>query len=131
MFNSKSKSSPIDSLIGAGSSIDGDIRFTGGLRIDGTVRGNIYCEADQPGRLELSERAHVEGEIHVARIVINGAVVGPVYAAEYVELMPKARVTGDVNYKSIEVHVGAIVTGRLIHTDAPEPRVLEFKATTV
>jgi cytoskeletal protein CcmA (bactofilin family) len=130
MFNNKStKPSPIDSLIGAGSVITGDIQFTGGLRVDGTIKGNIIAVGDKPGTLVLSELAKVEGEISVAHVVVNGSVAGPINAREYLELMPKARVTGDVTYKTIEIHVGAIVMGRMVHqSDArTSDKVIEFK----
>lgn len=130
MFNSKTnKPNAIDSLIGAGSVITGDIQFTGGLRIDGTVKGNIKAVGDKPGTLVLSELAKVEGEIEVAHVVVNGSVAGPIHAREYLELMPKARVTGDVTYKTIEIHVGAIVMGRMVHDSdvRVNDKVIEFK----
>lgn len=129
MFAKSNKPSPIDSLIGAGSIIEGDITFSGGLRVDGHVRGNIKATGSKPGTLVLSEIAKVEGEIDVAHVVINGTVAGPVRASEYVELLPKARVTGDVSYKSIEIHVGAIVMGRMIHEnrEQKDDKVVEFK----
>ena len=131
MFGKSSKPSPIDSLIGAGSTIVGDVQFTGGLRIDGHVKGNIKAVGDKLGTLVLSELAKVEGEIDVDHIVINGTVAGPVRAKEYLELLSKARVTGDVSYKTIEIHVGAIVMGRLMHEGATKQRdndkVIEFK----
>jgi cytoskeletal protein CcmA (bactofilin family) len=130
MFNAKSnKPSPIDSLIGAGSVITGDIQFTGGLRVDGTVKGNIKAVGDKPSTLVLSEMAKIEGEIEVAHVVVNGSVAGPIKAREYLELMPKARVTGDVTYKTIEIHVGAIVMGRMVHDSdvRTSDKVIEFK----
>jgi cytoskeletal protein CcmA (bactofilin family) len=130
MFGNKSnKPSPIDSLIGSGSTINGDVQFTGGLRVDGCVKGNIKAVGDKPGTLVLSEMAKVEGEIDVGHVVINGTVAGPVRAKEYLELLPKARVTGDVSYKTIEIHVGAIVMGRMTHEgDARQAdKVIEFK----
>ena len=130
MFNSKTnKPNAIDSLIGTGSVITGDIQFTGGLRIDGTVRGNIKAVGDKPGTLVLSELAKVEGEIEVAHVVVNGSVAGPIHAREYLELMPKARVTGDVTYKTIEIHVGAIVMGHMVHDSdvRTSDKVIEFK----
>ena len=108
----------IDTLIGAGSRLDGDIHFVGGLRIDGTVKGNVI--ADDAGTVVLSEHASVEGEIRVAHAVINGKVVGPIHGAESVELQAKADVSGDVHYKTLEVQIGAIVQGRLVHN--PEVR---------
>ncbi|MBL8523607.1 MAG: polymer-forming cytoskeletal protein [Betaproteobacteria bacterium] len=130
MFGSKSnKPSPIDSLIGAGSTITGDVHFTGGLRVDGCVIGNIKAVGEKPGTLVLSEMAKVEGEIDVGHVVVNGTVAGPVRAKEYLELLPKARVTGDVSYKTIEIHVGAIVMGRMVHEGETRQaeKVLEFK----
>jgi len=131
MFGKTNKPSPIDSLIGTGTVIEGNITFVGGLRIDGHVKGNVKATGSKPGTLVLSELAKVEGEIDVAHVVVNGTVAGPVRATEYVELLPKARVTGDVAYKSIEVHVGAIVMGRLVHENPQKSeKVVEFKPAT-
>ena len=128
MFAKTNKPSPIDSLIGSGTTIEGNISFSGGLRIDGHVKGNVKASANKPGTLVVSEMAKVEGEIDVAHVVINGTVAGPVRASEYVELLPKARVTGNVSYKSIEIHVGAIVMGQLVHeAPAKSEKVVEFK----
>jgi cytoskeletal protein CcmA (bactofilin family) len=128
MFGRSNKPSPIDSLIGAGTTIEGNITFVGGLRIDGHVKGNVKATGNKPGTLVLSELSKVEGEIDVAHVVINGTIAGPVRATEYVELLPKARVTGDVSYKSIEVHVGAIVMGRLVYENPQKSdKVVEFK----
>jgi cytoskeletal protein CcmA (bactofilin family) len=130
MFGNKSnKPSPIDSLIGAGSTITGNVEFTGGLRVDGCIKGNIKAVGEKPGTLVLSEIAKVEGEIDVGHVVINGTVAGPVRAKEYLELLPKARVTGDVSYKTIEIHVGAIVMGRMVHEGEARAaeKVIEFK----
>lgn len=107
--------SRIDSLIGAGTKIEGDVTFSGGLRIDGEVKGNVRASGDQGGTLVVSEHATVEGEIHVSHVVINGTVIGPVYSGEFLELQPRARVTGDVQYVNLEMHLGSIVQGRLVH----------------
>ena len=117
----------IDCLIGAGTTVRGDIEFKGGLRIDGQVHGNVATADGQAGTLVVSEHAKVEGEIRVSHIVINGTVEGPVSASDY--LQPKARVTGDVAYKTLEMHVGAVVQGRLNHGQAePESAaVVELK----
>ncbi|MGH8244857.1 MAG: bactofilin family protein [Gammaproteobacteria bacterium] len=107
----------IDSLIGAGTVVEGNISFTGGLRVDGRVRGSVLTADDQPSTLVLSEKAQIEGEIRVSHAVINGNVIGPVHGAEYVELQPKSNVTGDVHYKTLEIQLGAVVQGRLAHQD--------------
>jgi len=118
MFGNGKSNKPqnrIDCLIGAGTTIEGNITFVGGLRVDGHVRGSVTCVEDQPGTLVLSEQARVEGEVRVSHVVINGAVVGPVYASEYAELQVKANVTGDVYYRTLEMQHGAVVQGRLGH----------------
>ena len=99
MFFSKSSSKPqsrIDCLIGADTDIAGNVTFSGGLRVDGLVRGNIVQAGGKPSTVVLSEKARVEGEIRVSHVVINGTVRGPILGAEYVELQPKAVVHGDV-----------------------------------
>lgn len=120
--------SRIDCLIGAGTVIEGNISFSGGLRIDGKVKGNIVATTESAGTLVLSERAEVDGEIRVAHAVINGKVTGPVHAAEYLELQSKANVTGDVHYRALEMQLGAVVQGQLVHMSAEkEEKVVQFK----
>ena len=120
--------SRIDCLIGAGTVIEGHVVFTGGLRVDGQVKGNIIAEEGKPGTLVLSEQARVEGEIRVPHIVINGLVVGPVHSTEYVELQGKANVTGDVHYNALEMQLGAVLQGALVHrTGAKVDKVVPLK----
>ena len=120
----------IDSLIGAGTVVEGSIAFTGGLRVDGRVKGNVVTADDQPSTLVLSEKAQIEGEIRVSHAVINGTVVGPVFGGEYVELQPKSNVTGDVHYRTLEIQLGAVVQGRLVHEDVDKAgKVVSFKGS--
>ena len=134
MFGEKGNSKPqsrIDCLIGVGTTVEGNIEFTGGLRVDGKVRGNVTAAEGKPGTLVLSEQAQIEGEIRVSHVVINGTVIGPVFAVEYVELQPKANVTGDVHYKTLEMQLGAVVQGRLVfETDGKAEKVVPFKPVT-
>lgn len=111
--------STIDSLIGATTVIEGNVIFSGGLRIDGTVRGNVVAAsgtAETNSTLVVSEKALVEGEIRAAHVVVNGAVEGPIFVSEFLELQPKARVRGDVHYKALEIHLGATLDGKLEHS---------------
>ena len=120
MFFSNKPSKPqnrIDTLIGAATKVVGDISFSGGLRVDGLVKGNVMAAGEEPSTLVLSENAKIEGKIRVSHVVINGAVLGPVHATEYVELQSKCHVTGDVFYKTLEMHMGAIVEGKLVHVE--------------
>lgn len=130
MFGKKSMKpqNRIDSLIGHGTRIEGDVSFSGGLRIDGEVIGNVRATDGQASTLVLSEQARVEGTIEVSHLVVNGTVAGPVFVSEYVELQAKSRVTGDVYYKTLEMHVGAIVEGKMVHQEKlalPSPAAIE------
>ena len=133
MFESKKPRSPqkrIDSLIGAGTTLSGDIAFSGGLRIDGKVVGKVTTADNQPGTLVISEQATVDGEVRVSHVVVNGAVSGPLTANDYLELQAKARVNGDVAYRTLEMHVGAIVQGKLMHSEPESASIVELKRAT-
>ena len=119
MFGSKSAKaqSTIDCLIGSGTVIEGDLRFRGGLRIDGEVIGRVLAEPGKPSLLVLSQNARVQGEIRAAHVVIDGTVEGPVQADELLELQPRARVSGDIRYSVVEIQHGAIVDGAILHLD--------------
>lgn len=112
MFNKK-KQPPIKSLIADGSHITGSISFTEGLRIDGEVSGDIRATEEHGSLLVISESAKVRGSIAADHIIINGLVKGPVYAQHMLELQPKARIEGDVQYAALEMHQGALITGQL------------------
>src|SRR5690606_41696767 len=98
MFGSKSAKahSTIDCLIGSGTVIEGDLRFRGGLRIDGEVIGRVLAEPGKPSLLVLSHNARVKGEIRAAHVVIDGTVEGPVQAHELPGLQARPRVPGDL-----------------------------------
>lgn len=118
----------IDSLIGAGTTIDGDVNFTGGMRIDGQVNGNVVAAVGKSSTLVLSEHARIDGEVNVTHLVVNGTITGSVVASEYLELQSKAKVNGDVHYKTLEIQLGAIVEGRLIHSNVvAQDKVVAFK----
>ena len=119
----------IDSLIGEGTVVEGSITFAGGLRIDGRVQGNVTAADEQPTTLVLSEKARVDGEIHVSHVVVNGTIVGPLFASEYVELQAKANVSGDIHYCTLEIQLGAVIQGRLVHqTQSHEARIIPLNA---
>ncbi|WP_059410481.1 bactofilin family protein [Cupriavidus basilensis] len=124
MFFSKKKGLAIDTLIGQHTVIQGDLTFSGGLRLDGRVRGNVTALAEQSSMLVISEKGVVEGEVRVGHLILNGTVTGPVHAAELLELQPHARVYGEVHYAALEMHQGALVEGRLVPLGAGEPKAL-------
>jgi cytoskeletal protein CcmA (bactofilin family) len=128
MFRKRSKpQNRIDSLIGATTRIEGNVFFSGGLRVDGTVRGNVCALPDQPGTLVVSEHARIDGEVQVAHLVVNGTINGAVHAAESLELQASSRVKGDIHYASVEMQQGAIIEGRLVHSSGSEAKAVGLK----
>jgi cytoskeletal protein CcmA (bactofilin family) len=126
----KSGSKPqnrIDSLIGTTTRIEGNVFFSGGLRVDGAVIGNVAALPDQPGTLVVSEQARIEGAVQAAHVVVNGTINGPLHATETLELQAGSRVTGDVHYRSIEMQQGAVVEGRLVHFGDSDAKAVELK----
>lgn len=116
MFKRKRRrQAAVGTLVGAETRVQGDIEFKGGLHIDGHVRGNVISTDEQHGVLSISERGCVEGVVTAPHVRLNGTVKGDVKAADRVELGPRARVIGNVQYKLIEMAVGAEVNGKLVH----------------
>ena len=116
----KSGCSGIDTVIGTQTRLEGDIRFSGGLHVDGTIKGNLVAEPGTGTVLTVSEEGRIEGDVRVPNLVLNGAVQGDVYASERVELASHARVTGNVYYNLIEMAMGAEVNGNLVHRAEPQ-----------
>lgn len=109
------KQREIQTLVGNGTRVVGDIDFEGGLHLDGQVHGNIVAREGVDAVLSVSSDGVVEGNVQVPEVVLNGTVKGDVVATERVELGPTARVVGNVVYRLIEMAIGAEVNGNLIH----------------
>jgi cytoskeletal protein CcmA (bactofilin family) len=116
MFKRKrNKDLKIDTLIGAGTRINGDVEFSGGLHLDGYINGNVSSEPNAGAILSVSEQGGIEGSVKVPNVILNGIVKGDIDATLRVELGEKARVLGNVRYSAIETAVGAQINGKLIH----------------
>lgn len=122
----KIRSSKIETLIGQGIEVNGDVKFSGGLHLDGNIIGNVTSEASDGSVLILSDTGRVEGDVSVAYAVINGEVVGNVYATEKLELSGRARITGNVHYNLLEMAAGSEVNGKMLH-ERKENKLLEHQ----
>lgn len=119
----------IHTLIGEGTTLRGEVRFTDGLRIDGEVEGDVIAAGDGRSILVISEKARVVGRVRAGHVIINGTVSGPVTAEDLLELQPKARINGDVKYHALEMHQGAVIDGELHPLNAEEKPSLKLAAT--
>jgi len=110
------KTTRIDSLIGQNTEIQGEVRFSGGIHVDGKIKGKVIGENDSTSLLSQSEHGEIEGEVRSPYIVINGIVNGDMHASRHVELLSNAKIKGNVYYDLVELSVGAEVNGKLVHT---------------
>jgi len=115
MFRSKPKAQRIDTLIGAGTRITGDVQFNGGFHVDGHIKGNVDAKAESGATLSISDGGVIEGAVSVPNVILNGTVNGDILAHERIELGSTAKVTGNVHYGLIEMQMGAEINGKLIH----------------
>ena len=129
MFSSKKKQPPIRTLIGEGTVIQGELRFTEGLRIDGEVHGDVLATGEGHSILVISESARVLGKVKAAHVIINGQIEGPVHSDELLELQPKASIVGDVRYEVLEMHQGATIDGELRPLKAEDKPSLKLAAS--
>ena len=121
---SSSSSTAVETLIGRQTEILGDIRFSGGLHVDGKVKGNVSTQADGSGALWVSESGVIEGDVAVTTVVLNGSVTGDVHATERLTLAAKARIVGNVHYKLLQMEPGAVVNGQLLFEGAESAAAL-------
>lgn len=117
----------IDTLIGRHTHIKGDVSFSGGLRIDGSISGNINATTDEASLLTLSDHGSIKGEVRVPNLVINGEINGNVYVSQHVELAPKARIHGNLYYRMLEMAMGAEVNGHLIRAQEDSEDILQVE----
>ena len=122
----KIKVAKISTVIGVDTEITGDVVFSGGLHLDGTIKGGLTADQDSTSTLTLSEQGTIEGDVRVPNVVLNGTVIGDVYAGKRVELASKAKVQGTVYYNMLEMALGAEVNGQLVHTEEEETRMLGY-----
>lgn len=108
----------IDSLIGEGTEIVGNVQFKGGLRLEGRIQGNVSV-GDEPGVLMVGPIGQIEGDIRVTHLIVDGTIRGSVYAEKGIELRPTARVLGNIHYGTLEMHAGAVFEGHMVSHQTP------------
>jgi len=116
------KMAQLSTLIAEGVEITGDLVFSGGMRIDGRIKGDVIGrkpDGKSPTLLVLSAKGHIEGSIRCGDAVINGVVTGDLDVDHRLELQSDARVCGTIRYRQLQMDVGASVQGHVVRVDPP------------
>jgi len=116
----KQPTTEVATLIGAGTRVEGNLIVTGGVHLEGFVRGNVTTESGAQAHLTIARAGVVEGIVEVPRVIVHGEVRGDIRAREKVELGSSARVSGNVSYAVIEMAAGAVIQGRLVAATGPD-----------
>ena len=117
----KSSTGHFDTLISNKTQLEGDIHFSGGLHIDGMVKGTIRADESGEAIVRISDVGEVHGDVIAPHIIVNGTVHGDVYSSKHIELAANASIKGNVYYHLIEMVMGAEVNGNLVHHKEPVP----------
>ena len=117
--SSKKVTGHFDTLISSQTSVKGDMQFSGGLHIDGKVKGTLQADENGEAVVRISDVGEVDGDVIAPHIIVNGTVHGDVYASKHIELASKASIKGNVYYHLIEMAMGAEVNGKLVHHQDP------------
>ena len=131
LFKKKNKFN-IDTLINEDFVIKGDTTYVGGIRLDGKIIGNVNVLGGNNGTLIMGEGSEVKGDIIVHNAIIGGKVTGNIRALDYIEIHPKADISGDIEYKVLEVHAGAKIQGvlKMMSTSAIKQYAKEIDVKT-
>lgn len=110
--------SRLNTLLGDGLILTGEVNFIGGVQVDGNVKGTLKAKEDsETGRLIVGETGQIEGNIDAPNIVINGTVKGNVCSNKSINLGSTAIIDGDITYQTLEISPGAVVNGKLLRIE--------------
>ena len=113
MMKKKRKFVAITTLIDKDIVISGDTTYTGGIRVDGKIKGNLKVHGDEGSLLIMGYGSKITGDVEVEKAIINGEINGNVKCHDYLELNTNAIVNGSIEYDIIEIYEGSKINGNL------------------
>jgi cytoskeletal protein CcmA (bactofilin family) len=125
VFNRELRPPRIDTLIGKPARVYGDLEFSGGLHLDGTITGNVRAAPGSDSTLSVSDTGSIEGTVEVSNVILGGTVKGDIQAEGRLFLDATARVEGNVYYGVIEMTLGAQIMGKLMRISVQSPAAPE------
>ena len=112
----------INTIIGKGSSITGNLRINGFVRLDGDINGNLETD----GNIIIGDGARIKGDVKAKAVIVGGIVVGNILAQENIKLLSNSAVLGDIISRKVQVEDKATFHGHCISIKDEE----QFKKTS-
>jgi len=97
----------LETIVGDGTRIAGQVSVKGTIRIDGIVEGDVHADW-----VIVGETGKILGNTRSRGVVVGGSVEGNIDATETVELMGKGSMTGEIHTPKLAVSEGAVFDGR-------------------
>lgn len=106
----------INTLIGNGSFVKGDLKVNGFIRIDGDIDGNLETD----GAVIISEKARIRGNITAKSIIVGGVIIGDITAKDGVKLLSSSAVIGNVISRKVQMEDNVVFHGHCISVQNEE-----------
>lgn len=100
----------INTIIGKGSSITGNLRINGFVRLDGDINGNLETD----GNIIIGDGARIKGDVKAKAVIVGGIVVGNILAQESIKLLSDSAVLGDIISRKVQIEDKATFHGHCI-----------------
>lgn len=106
----------INTLIGNGSFVRGDLKVNGFIRIDGDIAGNLETD----GAVIISEKARILGNVTAKSIIVGGIIIGDITAKEGIKLLSSSAVIGNIMSRRVQMEGKVIFHGHCISIENEE-----------
>ena len=106
---SKNEDFSINTIVGPGTSVFGNIESGGFTRIDGNVLGDVKAK----GRVVIGERARMKSSVYGTMVTVGGVVFGNVLASERLIVLATGLVMGDIITRRIQADEGCLIHGQV------------------
>ena len=100
----------INTILGQGSAITGNIKINGFVRIDGDIDGNLETD----GNIIIGENARIRGNVKAKSVIVGGIVLGNIEASQSIKVLATSAVLGDIVSHKVQVEQNAIIHGHFI-----------------
>ena len=103
----KTETTAAINMIGAGTTINGDIVSKGDIRVDGTLKGSVNTQ----GKLVLGREGMIEGDVICKDADISGLIKAKITVSQLLSLKTTAKLSGDIITNKLSIEPGATFSG--------------------